>query len=279
MRCYSICSGIGVFDYVLDMYGHVIVGACEIDKHARQIYERHFPGVRVWPDVTKIRPKELPDFDLLVAGFPCQPFSTTGKRLGFQDIRGTIFNDIVRVTREKRPKLVLLENVKGLLYHDKGRTFGTIIETLDGLGYDVEWQVFDSKYFVPQRRERVFILGHLRGTGSRKIFPIEGICSKIVGDEQRTMLMMSNTKANIKQRLQDRTETWTLDCTGSYFAIKDGDRFRRLTPVEYERFQGLPDNWTKGISDGNRYKCVGNAVTVPVVQLIVNSITLERQRK
>jgi DNA (cytosine-5)-methyltransferase 1 len=148
------------------------IGYSEIDKYAIQIYQRHFQDHKNYGDITKINEKELPDFDLLCGGFPCQSFSIAGKRGGFSDTRGTLFFDIARILKAKKPRLLLLENVKGLLSHDEGRTFATIISTLDELGYDLQWQVLNSKnHGVPQNRERVFIVGHLRGTRRPEVFP------------------------------------------------------------------------------------------------------------
>ena len=262
MKCLSLFSGIGGFDLALKRQGHTIVGACEIDKYARSIYERHFPGVPVHQDATKINPKELPDFDILVAGFPCQAFSIAGKRLGFEESRGTLFYEIARVAREKRPGLLLLENVKGLLSHDGGRTFAEILTTLDELGYDAEWQVLNSKYFVPQNRERIFIVGHLRGERTRQIFPIkEGIrkydekpVQKFCGDGLTTLFKVSYTESTRRDLLSSH-------------------QIRHLTPLEYERLQGFPDGWTKGLSDTQRYKCLGNAVTVPVIEYILERLS------
>ena len=150
----------------------VCVGYSEIDKYAIQIYEKHF-NHKNYGDITKIIAKELPDFDLIVGGFPCQSFSIAGKRLGFKDTRGTLFFDIARIIKEKRPKYLLLENVKGLLSHDNGNTFRTILSTLTEMGYDLQWQVLNSKNFgVPQNRERVFIVGHIREEPRPKVFPI-----------------------------------------------------------------------------------------------------------
>lgn len=151
------------------------VGYSEIDKYAIKTYERNFNGHTNYGDATAINPKQLPDFDLLVGGFPCQAFSVAGKRLGFDDTRGTLFFDIARILAEKRPRHLVLENVKGLLSHDGGKTFQTIIGVLADLGYFVEWQVLNSKDFgVPQNRERVFIVGHLRGTPRPEVFPFGG---------------------------------------------------------------------------------------------------------
>ena len=149
------------------------VGYSEIDKYAIQIYEKHFPTHKNYGDITKIDPEGLSDFELLCGGFPCQSFSIAGKRGGFEDTRGTLFFDIARIAKVKRPRLLLLENVKGLLSHDEGRTFNTIIATLDELGYDLQWQVLNSKSFgVPQNRERVFIIGSRRGTRRPNVFPL-----------------------------------------------------------------------------------------------------------
>lgn len=124
-------------------------------------------------DITTVRTEEIPDHDLLVGGFPCQSFSIAGKRRGFEDTRGTMFFEVARILRDKRPRYLILENVKGLLSHDSGRTFKVIISALVELGYDIQWQVLNSKNFgVPQNRERVYIVGHLRGTSRPEIFPI-----------------------------------------------------------------------------------------------------------
>jgi DNA (cytosine-5)-methyltransferase 1 len=153
------------------------IGFSEIDKYATKVYQHHFPTHKAYGDITKIDEKTLPDFDLLVGGFPCQSFSIAGKRGGFNDTRGTLFFDIARIVREKQPRLLLLENVKGLLSHDQGRTFFTIISTLDELGYDCQWQVLNAKDFgVPQNRERVFIVANLRGTPRPEVFPIGDDC-------------------------------------------------------------------------------------------------------
>ena len=147
----------------------------EKDKYAVKSYNAIFKEEHEPKDATKIQPKQLPDFELLCAGFPCQAFSIAGNRGGFEDTRGTLFFEIARITREKLPKILLLENVKGLLNHADGQTFRKILETLDELGYDAEWQVLNSKYHgVPQNRERVFIIGHLRGETSGQVFPFYG---------------------------------------------------------------------------------------------------------
>lgn len=246
------------------------VGYSEIDKHAIATYERNFNGHRNYGDATKINPSELPDFDLLVGGFPCQAFSIAGKRAGFNDTRGTLFFDIARILAEKRPRHLVLENVKGLLSHDSGKTFQTILGVLSDLGYRVEWQVLNSKDFgVPQNRERIYFVGHLRGECERKVFPItrksdihlEEITSN-VSDAQRiyTTKLAKNQKA-LGGGLGAKTGLYKMQDT----------RIRRLTPVECERLQGFPDNWTIG-SDTQRYKQCGNAVTTNVVQAVMERL-------
>jgi len=137
----------------------VCVGFAEIDKYASAVLKYRFPGVKNYGNATNINTDDLPNFDLLVGGFPCQAFSVAGKRGGFNDTRGTLFFEIARIAQKKQPRFLLLENVKGLLSHNQGQTFHTIITTLDELGYDVEWQVLNSKnHGVPQNRERVFII-------------------------------------------------------------------------------------------------------------------------
>jgi len=154
------------------------------NKYAVKIYNKRFGEKYEAKDIRKIKTEEIPDFDMLCAGFPCQSFSIAGRRKGFADTRGTLFFEIARIIKHKRPKYLLLENVKGLLNHDQGETFRTILRTLDELGYDVEWQVLNSKYFgVPQNRERVFIIGYLGRERRKKIFPV-GEFSKITFKSQ-----------------------------------------------------------------------------------------------
>lgn len=192
----------------MEQAGHKCVGHCEIDKYADISYrsmhtiteeqrdklmklplkerqneirkEEYLNGEWYADDIRTVEPEDLPDADCYCFGFPCQSFSIAGDRRGFEDTRGTLFFEVMRLAKDRHPKILFAENVKGLLNHDGGATFGTIIRTMDELGYDVEWQLCNSKYFgVPQNRERVFIIGHLRGTGRRKIFPITGDSRKV----------------------------------------------------------------------------------------------------
>mgnify|MGYP001175238085 CR=1 FL=1 len=186
MKFLDLFAGIGGFRLGMEMAGHECVGYVEIDKFARKSYEAMYDTKGEWTahDITKVPDDDIRHFrgqvDVICAGFPCQAFSVAGKRLGFEDTRGTLFFEIARFAKEIQPRYLFLENVKGLLSHDKGRTFETVLLTLDELGYDAEWQVLNSKDFgVPQNRERVFIIGHLRGASTRKVFPITGESSEI----------------------------------------------------------------------------------------------------
>ena len=181
LRFLDLFAGIGGFRLALERAGHECVGFCEIDKFARQTYKANFntEGEVEWHDITKVTDGQARELrgkvDLITGGFPCQAFSVAGERRGFEDTRGTLFFEIARIAKEVQPRYLLLENVKGLLSHDKGRTFGTILNTLDELGYDCEWQLLNSKNFgVPQNRERVFIIGHSRRFPRREIFPLYG---------------------------------------------------------------------------------------------------------
>ena len=296
------------------------VWANEWDKYAAQIYRKKFGEGELYEgDITKINPRDIPDHDLLVGGFPCQAFSIAGKRAGFDDTRGTLFFEVARILRDRRPRCVLLENVKGLLSHDGGKTFQTILKVLSDIGYRVEWQILNSKNFgVPQNRERVFIVGHLRGTSGQQIFPIGGE-NPITCVEAGTIKAISrhdilkraystkglspvlntcgggNTegkfiiKANTKKGYEEVKEgdslnlsvpssktrrgrvgkgvSQTIDTGMHQHTIKDM-RIRRLTPTECERLQGFPDGWTEGLSDTQRYRCLGNAVTTNVITAI-----------
>ena len=166
IKFFDMFAGIGGFRSGLEAIGGFeCIGYCEIDKYAKQAYEAMYDtgGELYFDDARKIVPEQLPEFDLITGGFPCQSFSIAGARKGFDDTRGTLFFEIARIVAVKKPKYIFLENVPGLLNHDKGRTFETIIHTLDELGYDVCWQVLNSKNFgVPQSRNRVFIIGYLR---------------------------------------------------------------------------------------------------------------------
>ena len=344
MKFFDLFCGVGGFRLGMERNGHECIGSCEIDKYARQTYAKNFGHEPEFSDVTHINTNDIEDFDVLCGGFPCQAWSISGYRKGFEDNRGDLFFQIVRIAREKQPTHLFLENVKGLLSHDKGASFREMLRTLDEVGYDLEWQIINSKYFVPQNRERLFIIGHLRGRSRGKILPLgfdiennsgtqrlkhiknstddsyriydpEGIARTLraqpggmgkmtgvyaVGRDndklkvqkeqisntivanyfkgadnrgQRTLVARAvltperEKRQNGRRMKEDGDPAFTLN-TQDRHGVYDGLRVRRLTPLECERLQGFPDNWTKGLSDTQRYKQMGNAVTVNVIQYI-----------
>ena len=204
MKFLDLFAGIGGFRLGMESAGHECIGFCEIDKFARASYKaiHNTKGEIELHDITAVSDefvRGIGSVDIICGGFPCQAFSIAGNRRGFEDTRGTLFFEIARFASILRPKYLFLENVKGLLNHQKGDTFETMLRALDELGYDVEWQVLNSKNFgVPQNRERVFIIGHLRGERTRRIFPISG----------------ENAKSDTKSKIKIIGNTKNHDCTG-----------------------------------------------------------------
>lgn len=341
MKYFSMFSGIGGFEVgIHSIYKDtaICVGFSEINKYAISVYNYHFPTHKNYGDASTIDWTRIEDFDLLCGGFPCQSFSIAGKRKGFEDTRGTLFFEICRGLRIKRPKYILFENVKGLLSHENGRTYATIKDSLEELGYIVERQTLNSKYFgVPQNRERVFIAGYF-GTECRpKIFPIRNSgteTTKLSGQSVGTIIARRGTakadgdyviesqrkaqeidnyaipiltpdratkRQNGRRFKTNGEDSFTLTSIDRHGVIvpeatkKDSklidtqmmqyilkhSRIRRLTPLECERLQAFQDNWTKlgilnnkeiEISDAQRYKMIGNAVTTSVVAKIINQM-------
>ena len=330
-----------------------IIGYSEIDKYASKVYEKHFPGVKALGDITAIRERELPEFDILTFGFPCQDLSIAGKRAGFQGKRSILFFEAIRIINAVRPKYFIFENVKGLFSSHGGRDFTAILRSIADIGYDGQWQLLNTKWFLPQNRERIYFVGHLRGEPRPEIFPItenDFINNEKAIWETENIAGCINTKNNSPNWQFDasttlisnsaKTRKWEIrknniitplransgaghnnlvqigtigkdseatriyDSEGISRTIKNGGGLgaktglymvqrprgfnkggqrklpcltdnnyhqnnflggiRRLTPMECERLQGFPDRWTEGISDTQRYKCLGNAISVPV---------------
>jgi len=279
MKIFSMFSGIGGFEKgILDVWEEAeFVGHSEIDKYADMVYKYKYPECKNYGDATKIDTKELPNIDMICGGFPCQSFSIAGKRGGINnDTRGTLFKEIMRITEEKRPGILFLENVKGLLSSNQGWDFFLIVDTMVQLGYRVEWEVLNTKNFgIPQNRERVFIVGYLAEGSSQEIFPIGEISGEI--NESSIKAGRTKSKTAICGTL---TQGSNNNDTGTY--IKDKFGMRRLTPIEHERLQGFPDNWTKygidksgkkiEILDSQRYKMCGNAVSIPVISAVAEKL-------
>ena len=201
MKFLDLFAGIGGFRIGMESAGHECVGFCEIDKFARASYKaiHDTKGEIELHDITTVSDdtiRGIGHVDVICGGFPCQAFSIAGARRGFEDTRGTLFFEIARFASILKPRYLFLENVKGLLNHDRGNTFEVILSALDELGYDVEWQVLNSKNFgVPQNRERVFIIGHLRGGSGRKVFPLSGDGAAITCEQPKI-----NKVGNIRKK-------------------------------------------------------------------------------
>jgi DNA (cytosine-5)-methyltransferase 1 len=429
MKVGTFFSGVGSPEQALRNLGikHEIEFACDIDKYAKETYLKNFKPKEFYNDITSLNMKDLAYVDLLVFGFPCQAFSLAGKRQGFEDTRGTLFYDTLRYLKEHKPRYFIAENVKGLLSHDNGKTFQTIIDCLakttnyqmslmpfDNLGYHIHYKVLNTKDFgLPQNRERIFIIGirddkdnnfnfpkeiplelklkdilqdnpnskynlskntilekgrgnvlyHRKGFATNtQVYDINKICGTIdtctgggrqphilveekyyLSEEQYKKINISNETKGAALRTWPRTSNpdkdreegrskrlelrkddlansittheydsilWTADyrndeglrikthslyprssktgkggtghlskedgtayCldTGNTQAIEKQNRIRRLTPIECERLQGFPDNFTEGVSDTQRYKQMGNTITVNVIQAILKN--------
>jgi len=215
IKYFSMFSGVGGFELALQDIGEC-VGYSEIDKDAIDIYEKHFEHTN-YGDATNINAAELPDFDLLVGGFPCQAFSISGSRKGFDDTRGTLFFDIARIVKEKRPRNILLENVPGLLSHDNGRTIKIILSALEELDYDTETMVLDGFYFGSGTRKRVFIHATHRdnqtdaGEGIEQTISVYPSSIKGLGDKGYYEPQVSRSSARIIRtfaKLPDWLDSW-----------------------------------------------------------------------
>lgn len=274
------------------------VFSSEIDKFAIQTYLANFPDRKVAGDITEIQENDIPDHDLLLAGFPCQPFSQAGLKKGFTDTRGTLFFDIERILIAKQPKVFLLENVKQLKGHNKGRTLQVILNHLSDAGYRVFFKVLKARDFgVPQNRERIYIVGFLDKSVEFK-FPEPQKIETCVGDileeevaEKYTIsdkLWAGHKRRKIANKKAGKgfgfglftpTSEYTNTISARYY--KDGSEIliaqqgknpRKLTPREAARLQGFPDDFLIPVSDNQAYREFGNSVSVPVIRAIAKEI-------
>lgn len=304
-RFIDLFAGIGGLRIAFDKnWSDGLNGECvftsEIDKFASQTYESNF-GERPSGDITQITPSSIPDFDLILAGFPCQPFSHAGKKLGFDDLRGTLFFNVAQIIEEKKPRVVLLENVRGLVSHDKGRTFERILEVLTtDLGYSTFHKVLNAKDFgLPQNRSRIFIVA-FRDSVENFEFPTPTKSPTKVGDvlipgsNRSGRYTLSDTLwSSHKRRKADHlakgngfgyslfegTSQYTSTISARYY--KDGSEIliaqrgknpRKLTPREAANLQGFPTEFKIPVSDTQAYKQFGNAVAVPVIRAIADKL-------
>ena len=311
----DLFAGIGGMRLAYENVGGRCVYSNEWNKYSQQTYYANF-GEQPEGDITKVDAKTIPDHDILVAGFPCQPFSiagvskkiSLGRKTGFEDkTQGTLFFDVCRILKEKRPKAFMLENVKNLKSHDKGRTFKTILESLDELKYKVFFAVLDGQNFVPQHRERIIIVGfdmERYGDDIEFDFDITPVNPKPV------MRDILEKKVDDKYTLSDNLWTYLQNYAAKHRAAgngfgygiapldgvsrtisaryhKDGSEIliaqkgknpRRLTPRECARLQGFPESFVIPVSDTQAYRQFGNSVVVPLIEnvakLIVEKIDL-----
>jgi DNA (cytosine-5)-methyltransferase 1 len=263
------------------------VFSSDIDKYAQDSYEANF-GERPYGDITKINEKDIPDHDILFAGFPCQPFSIIGQMKGLDDTRGTLFFDIARILKEKEPKAFILENVKQLVGHDKGETLKVIIKSLRELGYYVQYSVLNALDFgLPQKRERVVIVGHkdpilfsfpnpepsyiplteiLENNVKIKYFASEYIRKKRK-DKHSSSYYPSIWHENKSGNVSSYPYSCALRSGASHnYLLVNGER--RLTPREMFRLQGFPDWYKIVVSDAQAKKQAGNAVPVNMIKAV-----------
>ncbi len=264
------------------------VFSSDIDIYCQESYEANF-GIRPVGDITKIHEKDIPDHDILFAGFPCQPFSIIGNMNGFNDIRGTLFFDIARIIKHKRPRAFVLENVKQLVGHDKGRTLKVIISTLQELGYHVHYAVLNAlDYGLPQKRERVIIVGHQEPimfsfpAPVKPFKPLSEVLEKKVETKHYASDYISE-KRKLKHKSAYNLSIWHENKAGNICsypyscALRAGASYnyllvngeRRLTPREMFRLQGFPDNYKIIVNDGQARKQAGNAVPVNMVKAVI----------
>jgi DNA (cytosine-5)-methyltransferase 1 len=287
----DLFCGIGGFHLAAAQNGGKCVFACDIDADARKAYQANF-GIEPKGDITQISEREIPDHDMLCAGFPCQPFSIIGNRLGFDDIRGTLFFDIVRIITAKKPKFAVLENVKQLATHDKGRTLKVILETLKSIGYTVYWKILNAlDYGLPQKRERVIIVCFRDYTNFS--FPIKNpiykplfeilerkvdkthYASERIANKRKETHKSKHTLAIWHENKTGNISSYPYSCAlragASYnYLLVNGER--RLTPREMLRLQGFPDSFKIICNDSQTRKQAGNAVPAPVINKVISEV-------
>lgn len=299
MRIIDLCAGVGGvrlgFQQAFNNIECLLTS--EIDKHAQETYRRNFGPDNIQGDIFAINENDVPDHDILLAGFPCQAFSKAGKQLGFIDPRGTIFFEIMRIIRAKKPPVLFFENVPELLTHDNGNTFKTIYGLLEGVGYDVYYQVLNTKDFgLPQRRKRVFIVAFRDPVFFSFPVPpctptrVGDLLEKDVGDSFTLtdrlwagfQYRKERNKANGKgfgYQSVTPDSAFTATLSAQYWKdgvqcliLQDGKNPRRLTPRECFRLQGFPDSFIIPDSKKQAYKQAGNSVSIPVIRAIAEQI-------
>lgn len=301
----DLFAGIGGIRIAFERAGGECVFTSEWDEPAQDMYEAYF-GERPVGDITKVDAKEIPNHTILTGGFPCQAFSIIGNRLGFADTKGTLFFDVERILKEKQPKAFLLENVKQLVGHDKGRTFSVILDRLDKLGYFVHYKVLNGLDFgIPQKRERIMIVGFKENYPFE--FPAHNGKTLTLSDVldphdkvEKKHFLSDYFKEKLQQRLKEQGKKITftpsvwhenksgnigihpyscaLRANGSYnYLVVDG--VRRLTPREMFRLQGFPDSYKIIVNDSQARKQAGNAVVIPKIEAVARAMVAAMSQK
>lgn len=308
----DLFAGIGGFRLGLEQAGHKCLGHCEKYKFANKSYRAmHRPKEDEWfaEDIAKVRANNIPAADVWTFGFPCQDISVAGKQTGFRGNRSSMFFTTTKLIRELEekdmPSYLLIENVKNLLSVNRGWDFAKLLIELDEIGYDAEWQLINSKNFgVPQNRERVFIVGHLRGRRTRKVFPIEGTDGKnliklIDGPHSQRVYSPEGISMTLAAQgggqgaktglyaVESKSKSGIINTLASghgnmpKVAMQQADDIciRKLTPLECFRLQGVTDELfyraQKVNSDNQLYKQAGNMVTVPVIKAIGSKLHIK----
>ena len=296
----DLFSGIGGFHKGLEQAGFQIGwnGFSDIDKYANAVYQYQNKDAISLGSVTDIQGKNFPRVDAITFGSPCQDFSIAGRRSGLEGDRSSLISEAIRLIDECQPRFFIWENVKGTFSSNNGEDFWAIIQAFINIGgYRLEWQLLNTSWFLPQNRERIYLVGCLgKGSGS-KIFPIEendkiynngstgtkskakisGAITTGEGSRRESNFVIGDFRYDEGFRWRENCNSPTLTKKANEVLTKTKTKIRRLTPIECERLQGFPDNWTKigidgPISDSQRYKMCGNAVTVDVVQAVAERI-------
>jgi DNA (cytosine-5)-methyltransferase 1 len=292
----DLFAGIGGIRLGFEEIGGTCVFSSEWDKFSQQTYEANF-SEKPCGDITKIDEKAIPNFDILLAGFPCQPFSNAGLKKGFLDTRGTLFFEIIRILKYHKPKVVFLENVKGFKNHDKGNTFKVVKANLEELGYKVYAQILNAKDFgVPQNRERIYIIGFLNDLSfnfpeppkykvkvgdilDENVSPKYTISDKLWTGHKRRKEEHKIKGNGFGYSLFNVDSPYTSTISARYY--KDGSEIliqqkdknpRKLTPREASRLQGFPESFIIPVSDNQAYRQFGNSVAVPVIRALAREI-------
>ena len=309
----DLFAGVGGIRLGFDSAGFETVFANDYEEKCKETYDSNFnePGLTI-EDIREISPRALPDFDVLLGGFPCQPFSVAGYKKGFKDRRGDLFFEIVRILKSKKPTCFLLENVRNMYTHNKGKTFERICDLLDEVGYSIQYKIMNTAEYggVPQNRERIYIVGFTKESGlvdtfsfpnklplKRKVRDLlqksseigeqyrycdKPLAKRIHKNDLKSGIIYQWRRKYLRENKSGLCPTLTAN-TGmgghNVPIVKDRIGIRKLTPRECARFQGFPESYTlPDLADSHLYKQIGNSVSVPVVRRIANQMYKVLQR-